>query len=715
MLLQNPSADPNLTQATRLLNEVVATAPSDAEARLLLATALERSGNLAGAIEQMSIAAKFRPESIPIMLELAKLYHLQPNFERALEQINRALMSRLDASQKTQVAMLLAGQGETERAVSIMEGLPTGSIDANAGLFLADLYRKADMPAKAEARFLELLKKPNYGIIRSAADFFGSMGRTAEAEKALAALAGLELAPGAKQLALAEYQARYGEPERALEQYREVAKAQPGNGGVWTALVLQYVRLGRIVEALSAAEEGLKAAPGNQPLEKFKGEGALLKELSSDRGLMQLVASILQDPADSQTAIEALKVVAAAARMKQPWAETVSLLRPLADRAPRLVPLQTLLIQSYRILGRTADAATIALRTLKAAPGSADVAQLAAKTLADGGQWAQAITAANQWRDRTLYQPLPADMFIAEAQIRANDPAAAQRQIERYLPAAKAKPDEFPQVLLLQARILIQQGQAAKAGDLLFPMMAGSAKWRGWWVELAAVVRDPAGTAAWIERISPVIPADAIQERVALADVWFVLGMRSKQAKYRDKAKSLLDEMARGPVQNAMLVFARAVMDEQEGNNAAAEAGYRKALQLDGKQPFAQNNLAMLLAAKGGDLKEALALAQKAVENGPRVASFHDTLALVQARNKDYESAVASMQAAIRLEPRNLLWRLNLVQFYDEGGRRREATRALDEINIMVPDMARLSDDLRGRLEQLRTKLGGKAGTRPSP
>ena len=69
------------------------------------------------------------------------------------------------------------------------------------------------------------------------------------------------------------------------------------------------------------------------------------------------------------------------------------------------------------------------------------------------------------------------------------------------------------------------------------------------------------------------------------------------------------------------------------------------------RRSFAHNNLAMLLAARGGDgLDEAVASADAAVKLQPRQAAVYDTLAFVQSKSGDARAAAASMRTAADLE-----------------------------------------------------------------
>ncbi len=314
-----------------------------------------------------------------------------------------------------------------------------------------------------------------------------------------------------------------------------------------------------------------------------------------------------------------------------------------------------------------------------------------------------ALDAAERWRDLILASPLPADLFIAEVQLRRGNADEAAKCIQPYLADARQKPDNYRPVILVQASILLRQDKQAQAADLLWPMVGKSPQWRMLWLEMAMLlVGDPPTAAAWLNRIAPVIPEPAIEEQIALANVWYQLALRSKDAHHRQNATDLLNRLAARNDKNAAVLFARAVVDAQAGRMAEAEKGYRKAMELDENLPLAQNNLAMILADRDRNLDEAMRLASKAVEARPDLATFHDTLGYVQAKARDYKNAVASLKTAIQLEPGNPLWRLNLATIHQQAGQSDQAADVLKEIDLLVPDKSRLQEDLRTRLEQLR-------------
>jgi hypothetical protein len=88
----------------------------------------------------------------------------------------------------------------------------------------------------------------------------------------------------------------------------------------------------------------------------------------------------------------------------------------------------------------------------------------------------------------------------------------------------------------------------------------------------------------------------------------------------------------------------------QQGQDAAAEQAYRRALALAPEDPDALNNLAWLLLRRGSDLEEAeqLALAA-ATSRGPDRAQVLDTLAHIQGARGRCDQADATFEEALGL------------------------------------------------------------------
>ncbi|CAN0053555.1 unnamed protein product, partial [Chrysoparadoxa australica] len=97
--------------------------------------------------------------------------------------------------------------------------------------------------------------------------------------------------------------------------------------------------------------------------------------------------------------------------------------------------------------------------------------------------------------------------------------------------------------------------------------------------------------------------------------------------------------------------YARAISNEREGLWEAAEADFRKALDLNPDQPQVLNYLGYSLVEKQVKLDEALAMIERAVKARPNAGYIVDSLGWVLYRLGRYEEAVPHMEHAAELMP----------------------------------------------------------------
>ena len=88
----------------------------------------------------------------------------------------------------------------------------------------------------------------------------------------------------------------------------------------------------------------------------------------------------------------------------------------------------------------------------------------------------------------------------------------------------------------------------------------------------------------------------------------------------------------------------------REGKVGAAQASYRKALELDPEYLFATNNLVVALL-RGGERERARELLARAQMTWPRVSFFYTTAGYLHHLEGDRVAALAAFQEAIRLNP----------------------------------------------------------------
>ncbi|WP_136441762.1 tetratricopeptide repeat protein [Pacificoceanicola onchidii] len=121
------------------------------------------------------------------------------------------------------------------------------------------------------------------------------------------------------------------------------------------------------------------------------------------------------------------------------------------------------------------------------------------------------------------------------------------------------------------------------------------------------------------------------------------------------------------------LYYARGICNERSDNWDAAEADFRKALELSPEQPNVLNYLGYSLVEKKIKLEEALDMIERAVAAQPNSGYIVDSLGWVLYRLGRYEEAVEPMERAAALMPIDPIVNDHLGDVYWAVGRKMEA------------------------------------------
>jgi tetratricopeptide (TPR) repeat protein len=95
---------------------------------------------------------------------------------------------------------------------------------------------------------------------------------------------------------------------------------------------------------------------------------------------------------------------------------------------------------------------------------------------------------------------------------------------------------------------------------------------------------------------------------------------------------------------------------DNSGNKKEAMAAYRSAFKLDPNSPLLMNNIAFLLADTGGDLDEALNLAQHARRQLPNFDAVSDTIGWIYLKKDLTDSAVRIFEELVEKFPKNAMF-----------------------------------------------------------
>jgi len=182
--------------------------------------------------------------------------------------------------------------------------------------------------------------------------------------------------------------------------------------------------------------------------------------------------------------------------------------------------------------------------------------------------------------------------------------------------------------------------------------------------------KDAQGAMTWVERALAIRPGmpEALEAR---ADIWQMRGEVDKAL--ADYASVL----GASPGRVGVLLKQGSLLQKLGKSEAAAEA-YQEAIKHDPRAAIAYNNLAWMAAEGRKNLDQAEKWARTAIELGPNVSAFHDTLGWVQRARGDSKAAEKSLLHATSLGgvTASTFHHLGVVQA--ELGKKAEAAKAFE-------------------------------------
>jgi Tfp pilus assembly protein PilF len=225
----------------------------------------------------------------------------------------------------------------------------------------------------------------------------------------------------------------------------------------------------------------------------------------------------------------------------------------------------------------------------------------------------------------------------------------------------------------------------------------------------ASALPNHADAVAWLKEVEPLVMSGETLERLALAECWQTVARKSGDKSIDTKAAALTrhvaDELRSQPM-TPEVALSLACLQEAQGDLQTAEASYRKVLELKPGHAIALNNLAMLLAKRPDGLNEALDLAKQATSSGDaNVVSFYDTLAFVRVQRKEYDAAIETLTAALKLKPDHVWCQIRLTDVLAQSGQLEKARAALEALEKGLPSRDALSAEMASRLADLRSRL----------
>jgi tetratricopeptide (TPR) repeat protein len=719
-LLESGNPEVDASAAVVLLNDVLKSEASEVGPHRLMAQAYEELGNNSGAVGEWRQASDLAPKNPRVIFGLLRSLDMTNQPDDARDAFDRlAGIDHIPPDLALQAAIIMASEGDVQRARTMLVAYPTASNQLLHDATLAKVYRVLNQPNDAAAIYFRLSDIPtlDVSVIREAADFFASQHDLTEARKFLAKLDNDNLAAGQKELILADFEERYGSASDAAGLYAAAVKAAPNDPNAAAAQIGFLIRQKQSAAAQSATDAALSKWPDNSTIGNLKALQDLLAGATNlPASANQLIDMSTRDPQD-QASNDTLQVLAGASG-EDPQV-TLKKLSDLMDKHPHFLPLYEVTVNRMIDLQRMNDAVTLASTAMSQFPESAGAAKLCAQTYVVVARWNDAITAAKRWRQLSEADPVAADILISVADLFIDQPQDAVDRLSPYMQQAQAAPDQNEDLIVDYCEALIRVGRESDASALLLPLAQKSSMWRADWLKMAAFAHNDAPSAiAWIEQVHPLLNANSLDDQSQLAEAYYDLALHRGYADGFDLARKTLKPFVDDPKISKQSLLTYALSCGSVNDPADAEHAYRQLLKLDPNQPIVQNNLADLLRTKGdaASLQEAESLARAAIAaNGDTAsaAGIYDTLARVLLSEGRQDDAIAAWEHGDQLQPNDLSILIGLADISAKTKRFDDALHYLTRIDALTNPNTELSPENQSQLLEARQLVS--QGTSSSP
>ena len=651
----------------------------------------------------------------------ALLFHLTGRFDQARDTVQMLLRGQLANPH----VLLLAGL--VERRLGSLAQAETLLAKAVAGLpkaeeprrELARLQLSQGKPALALEALDPLLKKPSIDpmVWLSAGHAHAMQGDAKAANQAHAHARSLKPTEAAARVEFGRAMLAQGQTEAGMAELRAAFEQA---AGLETDLPLVFVLLQHDAAAAKTTIDALEHRYPLLPVADLL-RGQLLLQRKDPAGARAAFEQALAKDPLYRPAIEGLTEIdlaqgrASAARARflavvgkhpraawamlaaaglgqaagVPWKESASLIDKAVATSPSDPAIWLAAAEVHRRQGDFAGSLSRAQQAVTALPNDPDVQMALSRALADTGNLQQAVSTLQ--RAVTLRpQSAPARVQLAELLVRANDKIGARAQIDRALTTDSASPD----VVRAHAMLLLMEGKAEQAQAVAAARLKAAPKDSQAATLLADVqmARGRAAEAVTVLRQALVSsPSQGLATRLSTA---------LRQSRQGSEADRFEREWLKANPQSAEFIGFMAQAAERRGDSASAEAYYRQVLALHADAPLVLNNLAHLLLQR--QPREALTLAQRAVELLPNSAPILDTLAQAHQLSGDARQAARVQERTVELAPRVGDFRLTYARMLAASGDRSKATQQLNLLASTLPDYPRMAEVRQLTAELLR-------------
>ena len=470
-----------------------------------------------------------------------------------------------------------------------------------------------------------------------------------------------------------------GNTDGAIAAYRKSLDIVPTAGAVHAELASLYARMNRLGEAAQAAEKAIAVEPSNRQAHRLMGfvRTAMAERPSPGQSAETLVTQAIdhfekalaggrRDPA-AELALGRLYVTAGRSE------QAVTALRAFLAAQPGHPDAMMLLAEVYDGLGRTADATALLADVIQIDPDQFRARVMLADLHERTGRWKDA---ASVWGDLVALGPRARSYRTryATALVNAGDLEAGRREL---INVTKESPRDLSAWYLL-SQVERRAGNAAGAEDAakrIAEIDADDGRGSLALADAKITAGDLKGAVAVLEPRVAAAREDDVRNGTYTRMV-SNLALALQELGERPRAIAVLEAAVRREPTDIDLQFELAAVYERSGRIDDAERTFRAVIAKDPQHAEALNYLGYMLAERGRQLDEAVALVKRALVLDAENPSFLDSLGWAYFRQKKFAKAEPLLKRAAEQSPGNSVIQDHLGDLLWAMGKRREAADA---------------------------------------
>jgi tetratricopeptide (TPR) repeat protein len=682
--------------------------PNFVEAASVLAELLARQGNYREAFTLLDRAERAKPDYLPVRKGLALIYRLSGKSGQALEELDYILehspddtdalfnLGSLQASQQkyteaegtfnrileiqpSHVQALLAlasikeksqDKPEAERFLKLaVERNPRSPV---AYLALIKFYLSNRRPSDAETLFTQALKTTNnnIAILEAEQGFYEGSGKLAQAEDLVRKIQSSHAEDPKYWTAVADYYVRINDWNKAKAELERVLAQHQDDRNTLHKLIEVHLDLNDLSGARKLNEAVLKSNPKDAYAHLFKGR-LYLAQGDVENALLEF-----NQTHQFQPDYPALYYWYAQAYLqRRDLGQARRSLQTALQYDPRYQEARLQLADLENKAGAADAAMYDAKRALAGNPADTRAMLLYSQSLIQKQEYAEAAKVVSA---AAAQAPNSADAHrqLGILELVKKNPSAAQKEFKT---AWSLDPGSRP---LLEAILLgyLADKQTGGANDFLQHELESRSNDPLLYHELAQIdllLGRQNDAISALQKALNLAPGN-VESALLLAETYIA-------AKQPEQALQLARGVAQKHAGEPDALLQAGMLFEKIEHWEEAQKAYERAVQLDSGNAIAKNNLAWLLASRGGNIDIALSLAQQAEEQLADNVEVTGTLGWIYYKKQAYKTALEYLKQCAAKDQKNATFQYELGLTYWKLGDNSQARRLLLTALILDP------------------------------